>query len=127
MNCWEPPQLQRKIAHCFGCLSGQLSRLLWDTGCSDELITPTLARQLIQKGCRWEYIEPVAIGHGNTEAITSGPPSTLRVMLDLLIVHNGNVFQKPDVWFLVYEGCLLDAMISDEMLNTIPCLTCLIF
>ena len=81
-----------------------------------------LARQFIQKGCKWEYIDPVAIGHGYTEAITSGPPSTLRVMLDLLIVHNGNVFQKPNVWFLVYEGCLLDAMISDEMLNTIPCL-----
>jgi transposase InsO family protein len=33
------------------------------------------------------------------------------------------VFQQDAVWFYVYEGSLPDAMISDGMLNDIPCIT----
>ncbi len=53
----------------------------------------------------------------------SGKPSVVRVQLDLLIVHRGLVWRKDAVWFYVYEGSLADAMISDDMLNDIPCLT----
>jgi transposase InsO family protein len=63
----------------------------------------------------------VHIGHGNADVIVSGVPPTLRVKLDVVIVHKDKIFQQPDVWFLVYEGCLPDAMISDSMLNSIPC------
>lgn len=55
--------------------------------------------------------------------MTSAPPSVVKVQLDLLIVHRGLVFQKDKVWFYVYEGGLPDAMISDDMLNDIPCIT----
>jgi transposase InsO family protein len=112
-----------KIAHHFGCLGGQLARLLWDPGCSDELITPAFARKFIERGAPWEYVEPLAINHGNSEVVTSGKPSTVKVQLDVLIVHRGLVFQQNKVWFYVYEGSLPDAMISDTLLNTIPCIT----
>ena len=46
----------------------------------------------------------------------------MRVCLDVLIVHKGHVFQQKDVWFLVYDGTLPDAMLSETLLNTIPCL-----
>jgi len=98
-------------------------RLLWDTGCSDEMVTVAAARQFIQKGAAWEYIEPVHIGHGDSTAVTSATPSTIRVKLDVLIVHKGRVFQQQGLWFLVYEGCLPDAMLSDNLLNTIPCIS----
>jgi transposase InsO family protein len=55
--------------------------------------------------------------------VVGGKPAVVRVQLDLLIVHRGLVFQKDAVWFYVYEGSLPDAMISDSMLNTIPCVT----
>jgi transposase InsO family protein len=78
---------------------------------------------MIAKGAVWEYIEPMAVNHGNSEFVGSAKPSVLRVQLDLLIVHRGLVFQQDKVWFYVYEGSLPDAMISDDMLNTIPCVT----
>ena len=96
---------------------------MWDPGCSDELITPALARKFIEKGAPWEYVEPLTIDHGNSEVVTSGKPSTVKVQLDVLIVHRGLVFQQDKVWFYVYEGSLPDAMISDTLLNTIPCVT----
>ena len=45
----------------------------------------------------------------------------MKVSLDILIVHKERVFQKNDVWFYVYDGSLPDAMLSDTMLNSIPC------
>ena len=112
-----------KIAHRFGCLSGQLCRLLWDTGCSDELIAPLFAQSLISGGAKWEFLqEPTKVEHGNSEIVGSGSPATMRVCLDVLIVHKGHVFQQKDVWFLVYDGTLPDAMLSETLLNTIPCL-----
>ena len=76
---------------------------------------------MIQKGARWEYVDPVAINHGNSEHVSSAQPSTVRVQLDVLIVHRSRVFRKDGVWFFVYDGALPDAMISDGLLNTIQC------
>lgn len=45
----------------------------------------------------------------------------MRVSVDILIVHKERVFQKQGVWFYVYDGSLPDAMLSDTMLNSIPC------
>ena len=65
----------------------------------------------------------MGIGHGNSTVVVSGKPAVVKVQLDLLIVHRGLVFQQDKVWFYVYEGSLPDAMISDSMLNSIPCIT----
>lgn len=99
-----------------------MGRLLWDTGCSDELIAPPFAKKLIACGAKWELLpEPLCIGHGESSVVRSGPPALVRISLDILIVHKERVFQKPNVWFYVYEGSLPDAMLSDTMLNSIPC------
>jgi hypothetical protein len=45
----------------------------------------------------------------------------MRVALDILIVHKERVFQQKDVWFYVYDGSLPDAMLSESLLNSIPC------
>jgi hypothetical protein len=112
-----------KIAHRFGCLSGQLCRLLWDTGCSHELITPLFAQKLISNGAKWEFLAaPSTIEHGNAAVVSSGAPVTTRVCLDVLIVHKSRIFQQKDVWFMVYDGCLPDAMLSDSLLNGIACM-----
>jgi len=76
---------------------------------------------MIQRGARWEYVDPVAINHGSSEHVSSAQPSTVRVQLDVLIVHRSRVFRKDGVWFFVYDGALPDAMISDGLLNTIQC------
>ena len=45
----------------------------------------------------------------------------MRVALDVLIVHRNHIFQQQNVWFLIYDGCLPDAMLSDDLLNSVPC------
>jgi hypothetical protein len=100
-----------------------LCRLFWDTGCSDELIAPTFAQNLIEKGARWEFLqEPATVAHGNADVVASGSPAVIRICLDVLIVHKDNIFQMKDVWFLVYDGSLPDAMLSETLLNRIPCI-----
>ena len=99
-----------------------MCRLLWDTGCSHELIAPFFARSLISSGAKWEFLEnPTTIEHGNAECVGSGTPATIRVCLDVLLVHKTHIFQQKDVWFLVYDGSLPDAMLSETLLNTIAC------
>ena len=112
----------RRIAHRFGSLNGVLCRLLWDSGCSDELVTPTFARQLIAKGATWEFTEePIKVNHSDASVVGSGTPATMRICMDVLIVHKERVFQQDKVWFLVYDGCLSDAMLSETFLNEITC------
>jgi hypothetical protein len=65
--------------------------------------------------------EPLTVSHGNAECVKSGSPAVIRVHLDVLIVHKGHVFQQKDVWFMVYDGSLPDAMISESLLNSIAC------
>ena len=65
--------------------------------------------------------EPLAVTHGNAECVKSGSPAIIRVCLDVLIVHKGHVFQQKDVWFMVYDGSLPDAMLSESLLNSIAC------
>jgi hypothetical protein len=113
--------LAAKIAHRFGCLNGTLCRLLWDTGCSHELIAPLFARSLISSGAKWEFLEhPTTIEHGNADCVGSGTPATIRVCLDVLLVHKTHIFQQKDVWFLVYDDSLPDAMLSGSASAPLP-------
>ena len=61
------------------------------------------------------------MAHGNADCVKSGSPALVRVRLDILIVHKSHVFQQKGVWFMVYDGSLPDAMISESLLNSIPC------
>jgi transposase InsO family protein len=63
----------------------------------------------------------MTVAHGNADFVGSGSPATIRICLDVLIVHKSRVFQQTAVWFLVYDGCLPDAMLSETLLNSIPC------
>ena len=65
--------------------------------------------------------EPLTVSHGNAEWVKSGSPAVIRVHLDVLSVHKGHVFQQKNVWFMVYDGSLPDAMISESLLNSIAC------
>ena len=42
---------------------------------------------------------------------------------EVVLVHNGDTYVQPDVWFYMYDGALPDVMLSDSFLNTIPCVT----
>ena len=97
--------------------------LLWDTGCSDQLIHPECAQMLIARGAHWRFCEPLAMQHGNKDATRPAPPATKQVCVEVFCTHQGHKFKQEDVWFYVYDGALQDAMLSDEFLRTIPCIT----
>jgi hypothetical protein len=63
----------------------------------------------------------MTVAHGNSRFVGSGTPISIRVCLDILIVHKSHVFQQNNVWFLVYDGSLPDAMLSETLLNSIQC------
>ena len=61
------------------------------------------------------------VDHGNADVIKGCSPALMRVCLDVLIVNKGHTFQQKDVWFVIYDGCLPDAMLSESFLNAVPC------
>jgi hypothetical protein len=64
------------------------------------------------------------MGHGDTSKVKSAPPAIMQVCAkDVVLVHNGDTFRQQDVWLYMYEGALPDVMLSDTLLNTIPCIT----
>ncbi len=97
--------------------------MLWDTGCSDELMHPDMAQQLIGKGAPWRYCDPLHMQHGNSAATRAAAPSTKQVCADIFLSHKGHKFFRKAVWFYVYDGALPDAMLSNDLLNCIECLT----
>jgi hypothetical protein len=66
--------------------------LLWDTGCSDELMHPDCAQQMIARGARWRHCDPLPMQHGNAAATRSGRPATKQVAVDVFISQKGTVF-----------------------------------
>ena len=100
-----------------------MARTLWDTGCSDEMCTPTFAEELLRKGARWRECSPLHLAHGNAEYTTAAAPARKQVCANILLVHKGRVFQQDDVWLYVYEGSLPDVMFSETFCNTIPCIS----
>ena len=97
--------------------------VLWDTGCSNELIHPDFAQQLIGKGASWRYCDPLHMQHGNAAATRAAAPSTKQVCAEVFLSHKGHKFFQKEVWFYVYDGALPDVMLSDGFLNAIPCTT----
>ena len=64
------------------------------------------------------------MGHGDSTKVKSAPPAIMQVCAsEVVLVHNGDTYRQPDVWFYMYEGALPDVMLSETFLNTIPCLT----
>jgi hypothetical protein len=61
--------------------------------------------------------------HGNKEATRPAPPADKQVCIDVFLVHQGHKYFQKDVWFYIYEGTLPDAMLSDNFLNTIACIS----
>ena len=94
--------------------------VLWDTGCSDELMHPDFAQQLIGKGASWRYCDPLHMKHGNAAATRAAAPSTKQVCAEVFLSHKGHKFLQKEVWFYVYDGALPDVMLSDGFLNAIP-------
>jgi hypothetical protein len=106
-------------------VAGVLARALWDTGCSDELITPAFGWELIRRGAAWRYCEPLHLHHGNASKVQAAAPALMQVCAkDIVLVHNGQTFCKEDVWLYMYEGALPDVMLSETFLNSIPCVSC---
>ena len=66
--------------------------LLWDTGCSHELVHPDCAQQMIGRGAKWRHCDPLPMNHGNAEATRGGRPATKQVCLDVFISHKGHRF-----------------------------------
>ncbi len=97
--------------------------VLFDTGCSDQLVSPTFAQWLIAKGARWRYCDPLPMEHGNKAATRAAAPADKQVCMDVFLVHQGHQYLQKDVWFYIYEGTLPDAMLSDGFLQSIPCIS----
>jgi hypothetical protein len=64
----ELPQLDDGVAQFYGAVGGTLCSTLWDPGSSVNLITPEFAKELSERGVRWEYCEPCHIEHGSGES-----------------------------------------------------------
>ena len=87
-------------------------------------MAPAFGWELIRRGAAWRYCEPLYLNHGNEKAVKGAPPAIIQVCApEVVLVHKGDTYRKENVWFYLYEGALPDAMLSDEFLNTIPCLT----
>ena len=64
------------------------------------------------------------MNHGDASKTKGGAPAIVQVCAkDIVLVHNGETYRMEDVWFYMYEGALPDVMLSDTLLNSIPCIT----
>jgi hypothetical protein len=97
--------------------------VLWDTVCSHELCTPLFAEELIRKGARWRHCSSLQLSRDNAEYVRSAAPPSKQICADILLVHQGRVFEQHDVWFYVYDGSLPDVMLSEGFCNDIPCIS----
>jgi hypothetical protein len=61
--------------------------------------------------------------HGDKNTVTAANPAVKQVMADVVLVHKGEVFRKNGVWFYIYDGALPDVMLSETLLNDIPCIS----
>jgi len=59
--------------------------------------------------------------HGNSEHVTAAAPASRQVCANILLVHQGRIYQASDVWLHVYEGSLPDVMLSETFVNEVPC------
>lgn len=81
-----------------------LARVLWDTGCSHDIVSEAFAEELLRKGGRWRECAPLHLNHGDAVHVKSGAPPVKQVCANILLTHKGKIFEERDVWLYVYEG-----------------------
>jgi hypothetical protein len=120
----EFPQLEDGIAQYYGAVGGVLCSTLWDPGSSVNLITPEFAKELQQRGIRWEPCEPLQIVHGSGEdgGVRAAAPSVRRVVASVVLCERGLTYRKDKVEFYVYQGALPDVVLSKRQLCEMECL-----
>ena len=78
-------------------MAGVLARVLWDTGCSDQLIHPDFGWELIRRGAAWRYCDPLYMNHGDASKTKGGAPAIIQVCAkDIVLVHNGDTYRMED-------------------------------
>ena len=119
----ELPSLEPDIAQFYGAVGGVLCSTLWDPGSSVNLITPEFAKELQQRGVRWEYCEPMHVVHGTGEegGVRAAAPSVQRLRASVALCVHGLTYRKSDVEFYVYRGCLPDVVLSRKQLEQMEC------
>ena len=120
----ELPQLEESIAQFYGAVGGVLCSTLWDPGSSINLITPEFAKELQQRGLRWEYCTPVQVVHGVGEdgGVKAAAPAVRRLFATVVLCHQGLTYRKEKVEFYVYQGALPDVVLSKQLLQEMVCL-----
>ena len=87
-------------------------------------MAPAFGWELIRRGAAWRYCEPLHLKHGNSDTVKAATPAIVQVCApEVVLVHKGETYRQSDVWFYLYEGALPDAMLSDNFLNSIPCIS----
>ena len=96
---------------------------LWDPGCSHNLITPDFADELIRRGARWSYCQPLTLEHGvGGKVVTSAAPAVKWVEGSIVLCEGGLTYCADKVKLYVYRGALPDVMISKKQLERMTCL-----
>ena len=104
-------------------MNGVVCTTLWDPGCSHNLVTPDFSDELIKRGARWAYCEPLYIEHGvGGKVVKSAAPVVKWVEGEIVLCCNGLTYRAERVKLYVYRGALPDVMICKKQLQTIACL-----
>ena len=120
----ELPPLDDGVAQFYGAVGGTLCSTLWDPGSSVNLITPEFAKELSERGVRWEYCEPCHIEHGSGESggVRSAAPAVRRVVANVILCHQGLTYRGENIVFYVYKGSFPDVVLSRKQLQELKCL-----
>ena len=120
----EFPTLEDGIAQFYGAVGGVLCSTLWDPGSSVNLITPEFAKELQQRGLRWEYCKPMHIVHGVGEdgGVRAAAPAVRRIFATVVLCHQGLTYRKVGAEFYIYQGALPDVVLSKQLLKEMECL-----
>ena len=112
------------VAQFYGAVGGTLCSTLWDPGSSVNLITPEFAKELSERGVRWEYCTPCHIEHGSGESggVRSAAPAVRRVVTTVILCHQGLTYRGENVEFYVYKGAFPDVVLSRKQLQELQCL-----
>ena len=115
--------LDDDIAQFYGGVNGVMCTTLWDPGCSHNLVTPEFADELIRRGARWSYCQPLTLEHGvGGKVVTSAAPAVKWVEGEIVLCEDGLTYRAEKVKLYVYRGALPDVMISKKQLEHMTCL-----
>ena len=115
--------LDDDVAQFYGGVNGVMCTTLWDPGCSHNLVTPDFADELIKRGARWAYCQPLTMQHGRGgKVVTSAAPAVKWVQGEIVLCIDGLTYRAEKVKMYVYRGALPDVMISKKQLERMTCL-----